>query len=209
MSVLINNKAGLINEIKDLCKTNKSKTIPLVCNTLCGFSVDCQIAITPGAICLDIGSKTIHWKELENEEDHFPSTILFSKFYRPGFDEYINDSPLITDAEIETAVNKLIQILDNISFTPLRIYNAQSVSPRSLITAHFVGVLNVQRCNKKINRFTPKPIKECSVCYEDTCVTTDCKHPLCLPCLEQMQMKSDRHFMTNDCPLCRQEITGY
>ena len=32
-------------------------------------------------------------------------------------------------------------------FTPLRICNAQTVSPRSLITAHKVGVLNVQRCN--------------------------------------------------------------
>jgi len=29
------------------------------------------------------------------------------------------------------------------TFTPLRILNAQSVSPRSLITAHEVGVLNV------------------------------------------------------------------
>jgi hypothetical protein len=34
-------------------------------------------------------------------------------------------------------------------FTPLRILNAQSVSPRSLITAHEVGVLNVQRCKNK------------------------------------------------------------
>jgi len=183
MSVIINNKAGLINEIKDLCKTNESKTIPLVCNTLCGFSIDCQIVITPSVICLDIGSKTIHWRERENEKDpndylsfdyyfHFPSALLFSKFSRPGFDEYMNDSPPITDAEIENAVNKLIQILDNISFTP-------------------------------------KSIQECSVCYEDTCGVTNCKHPLCLPCLEQLQMRSDRHFMTNDCPLCRQEITGY
>jgi hypothetical protein len=187
MSVLINNKTGLINEIKNICKSNKKKSIPLVCNTLCGFSIDCQIAITPSAICLDIGSKTIHWRELENEEDHFPSTILFSKFYRPGFDEYINDSSPITDAEIENAVNKLIQILDNISF------------------------------DKKTNRYNygeshkniSKPIQECSVCYEDTCGTTYCKHPLCLPCLEQLQMRSDRHFMTNDCPICRQEITGY
>lgn len=198
MSVLINNKAGLINEIKDICKTNKSKTIPLVCNTLCGFSVNCQIAITPSAIRLDIGSKTIHWRERENEKDpndylgfdyyfHFPSALLFSKFSRPGFDEYINDSPHITDAEIENAVNKLIQILDNISF------------------------------DKKTNRYNygeshkniSKPIQECSVCYEDTCGTTYCKHPLCLPCLEQLQMRSDRHFMTNDCPICRQEITGY
>jgi hypothetical protein len=81
----------------------------------------------------------------------------------------------------------LIQILDNISF------------------------------DKKTNRYnygeshknTPKPIQECSVCYEDTCGTTDCKHALCLPCLEQLQIRSDRHFMTNDCPICRQEITGY
>ena len=32
-------------------------------------------------------------------------------------------------------------------FTPLHIENAQSVSPRSLITAPEGGVLNVQRCN--------------------------------------------------------------
>lgn len=188
MSV-INNRSELINEIKDICKSNKIKTIPLVCNTLCGFSVNCQIVITPSAIRLDIGSKTIHWRERENEKDpyqlsvdyyfHFPSALLFSKFSRPGFDEYINDSPPITDSEIENAVNKLIQILDNISF------------------------------DKKTNRFTPKPVQECSVCYEDTCGVTDCKHPLCLPCLEQLQMRSDRHFMTNDCPLCRKEITGY
>jgi len=35
-------------------------------------------------------------------------------------------------------------------FTPLHIENAQSVSPRSLITAHEVGVLNVQRCKDQI-----------------------------------------------------------
>jgi hypothetical protein len=33
------------------------------------------------------------------------------------------------------------------NFTPLRIENAQSASPSSLITAHGVGVLNEQRCN--------------------------------------------------------------
>ena len=36
---------------------------------------------------------------------------------------------------------------DSTQITPLHISNAQSASPRSLITAHFVGVLNVQRCN--------------------------------------------------------------
>jgi superfamily II RNA helicase len=36
--------------------------------------------------------------------------------------------------------------------TPLRILNAQSVSPRSLITAHEVGVLNVQRCKPLVNK---------------------------------------------------------
>ena len=34
----------------------------------------------------------------------------------------------------------------DIDFTPLRIENAQSASPSSLITAHSVGVLNEQRC---------------------------------------------------------------
>ena len=201
MSVIINNKAGLINEIKDICKSNKTKTIPLVCNTLCGFSVDCQIVITPSAMRLDIGSKTIHWRERENEEDpndylefdyyfHFPSALLFSKFSRPGFDEYINDSPPITDSEIENAIFRLIQILDNISFDKK--------------TNRFTSLKNGGS-----NRKTPKPIQECSVCYEDTCGVTDCKHTLCLPCLEHIQMMSDRHFMTNDCPLCRKEITGY
>ena len=33
-------------------------------------------------------------------------------------------------------------------FTPLRIFNAQSASPRSLITAPKGGILNVQRCNE-------------------------------------------------------------
>ena len=209
MSVIINNKAGLINEIKDICKSNKTKKIPLVCNTLCGFSVDCQIVITPSAIRLDIGSKTIHWRERENEEDpndylsvdyyfHFPSALLFSKFSRPGFNEYINDSPPITDAEIENAVNKLIQILDNISFDKKT--NRFTTLPAT-ISASVIGV--------ESHRKTPKPVQECSVCFEDTCGVTDCKHPLCLPCLEQLQMMSDRHFMTNDCPLCRKESTGY
>jgi hypothetical protein len=195
MSVIINNKVGLINEIKDICKSNKTKTIPLVCNTLCGFSVNCQIVITPSAIRLDIGSKTIHWREHENEEDylgfdyyfHFPSAMLFSKFSRPGFNEYINNSSPITDTEVENAINKLIQILDNISFDKKS------------------NIFNYGESNRK----TSKPIQECSVCYEETCGITDCKHPLCLPCLEQLQMRNDNHFMTNDCPLCRQEITGY
>ena len=53
-----------------------------------------------------------------------------------------------TDLYYETQLNRFLG-----SFTPLRIYNAQSVSPRSLITAHKVGVLNVQRCktDKKWN----------------------------------------------------------
>ena len=38
-------------------------------------------------------------------------------------------------------------LMNSKHFTPLRISNAQPASPRSLITAHFVGVLNVQMCN--------------------------------------------------------------
>ena len=36
--------------------------------------------------------------------------------------------------------------------TPLRNLNAQSVSLRSLITAHNVGVLNMQRCKKTFRK---------------------------------------------------------
>lgn len=45
-------------------------------------------------------------------------------------------------------------------YTPLRIENAQSASPSSLITAHRVGVLNEQRCNGETNRIhTDIPIR--------------------------------------------------
>ena len=45
----------------------------------------------------------------------------------------------------------------NENITPLRTLrvNAQSASPRSLITAHEVGVLNVQRCNSFIGDGCP------------------------------------------------------
>jgi hypothetical protein len=38
-------------------------------------------------------------------------------------------------------------------FTPLHIENAQSASPCSLITAHEVGVLNVQRCKENLDSY--------------------------------------------------------
>ena len=41
---------------------------------------------------------------------------------------------------------RIDNIITSLRMSKLREYNAQSVSPRSLITAHFVGVLNVQRC---------------------------------------------------------------
>jgi hypothetical protein len=96
------------------------------------------------------------------------------------------DEP-ITSIEIENAIMKLIQILDSASFD----------------TKY-----------KKINFVTESPplstdVQECCVCFEDTNGATDCKHQLCLPCMEQLHIRNDRHFMTNDCPLCLQENNGY
>jgi hypothetical protein len=56
---------------------------------------------------------------------------------------------LVTEPDLYSpSINDIGNYVDKIpSFTPLRMSNAQSASHRSLITAHFVGVLNVQRCN--------------------------------------------------------------
>jgi len=43
----------------------------------------------------------------------------------------------------------MIKCRKEVRFTPLRISNAQSASPCSVITAREAGVLNVQRCNCK------------------------------------------------------------
>jgi len=235
MSVFIKNKAELFNEIKNIYKNNQKSTyIPLECNTLCGFSVKCQLLVTSTTIRLDIESKN-QIGEHDSVDDNaafdlyfcYPSNILFSKYERIDFTplKNSNDAPRerpilnlrgykkemnnntfsidewysiikqnkalvdepITSIEIENAIMKLIQILDSASFD----------------TKY-----------KKINFVTESPppatvLQECCVCFEDTNEATDCKHPLCLPCMEQLQMRCDRHFMTNDCPLCRQEITGY
>ena len=47
---------------------------------------------------------------------------------------------------IDILLNDNVFILHIMINMPLHIYNTQSVSPSSLTTAHFVGVLNVQRC---------------------------------------------------------------
>lgn len=40
------------------------------------------------------------------------------------------------------------------------------------------------------------PLEECSVCYESTITTTDCKHACCFKCMQKMTL----------CPLCRTEL---
>jgi len=51
-------------------------------------------------------------------------------------------------------------------FTPLRIENAQSASPSSLITAHIVGVLNEQRWNKEISNILMKILRMLFIPFE-------------------------------------------
>jgi len=211
-------RVGLIGEISSILDNYKTKPveIPLECENLCGFSVNCRVTVSLSSIRLDIKSKTIHWEVREDECDYewdtihymnFPSKMLFSKHDRIDFQKESNNKKSISinewyaivkknkdlvvlpisSVEIENAVDKLIDVIQEISF------------------------------DKKYNRFsfaenTPmmkKIVQECTVCYEDTTGITNCKHPLCLPCLEQLQIRCDRHFMTSDCPLCRQEITGY
>jgi archaellum component FlaF (FlaF/FlaG flagellin family) len=52
---------------------------------------------------------------------------------------------IVTDAHSDKIANHYVKIEDEtiLVITPLLITNEQSVSPRSLITAHNVGVLNV------------------------------------------------------------------
>jgi hypothetical protein len=214
MSVFIKNKAGLFNEIKNIYKNNQKSTyIPLECNTLCGFSVKCQLLVTSTTIRLDIESKNqIGQHDSDDNNTAFdlylcyPSNILFSKYERIDFKKETNNNPFsidewysiikqnkklvdepITSIEIENAIMKLIQILDSASFdTKYKKINFVTESPPSLTD-----------------------VQECCVCFEDTNWATDCKHQICLPCMEQLHIRNDRHFMTNDCPLCLDNGYGY
>ena len=43
----------------------------------------------------------------------------------------------------------MVPTILNMYFTPFRIEDAEYATPSSLITAHFVGVLNEKRCNNQ------------------------------------------------------------
>jgi hypothetical protein len=120
--------------------------------------------------------KNLHWYKKETNNNPFSIDEWYSIIKQ---NKKLVDEP-ITSIEIENAIMKLIQILDSASFD----------------TKY-----------KKINFVTESPppltdVQECCVCFEDTNGVTDCKHQLCLPCMEQLHIRNDRHFMTNDCPLC-------
>jgi len=76
-----------------------------------------------------------HIDELHKQIGHY-----IKKFTMNKDDDYEYDIELVNDD------NSGNNNSDNI--TPLRITNAQSVSPRSLTTAHKVDVLNVQMCKQ-------------------------------------------------------------
>lgn len=209
-------RVGLIGEISSILENYKTKPveIPLECENLCGFSVHCRVSVTLSNICLDIKSKTIHWEIPEDECDYdatyymnFPSKMLFSKHDRIDFQKESKNKTSISIKEWYAIVDKNKALVD----LPISLNEIENAVDT------LIDVIQEISFDKKYNRFsfvenTPmmrKNIQECAVCYEDTTGITDCKHPLCLPCLEQLQMRCDRHFMTNDCPLCRQEITGY
>jgi hypothetical protein len=68
---------------------------------------------------------------------------------------YVNPTiPRIEPTYIKPSLSDETRLYNNIleRLTPLRITNAQSASPCSLITADFVGVLNVQRCEQKLTK---------------------------------------------------------
>ena len=74
----------------------------------------------------------------------------YNKFYIPNRFVLSIASNISFDKIISFVKKSYFMKNNNTNITPLHICNAQSVSPRSLITAHIVGVLNVQRCNKEI-----------------------------------------------------------
>lgn len=94
------------------------------------------------------------------------------------------------------------------SITPLGTESAQSASSLSLITAHEVGVLNVQRCNNLTTDDptyfdTQLPAEECMVCYEEIereNVALKCGHTYCVQCfIKHMRVG-------NNCAGCRAPI---
>jgi hypothetical protein len=178
-------KEELTKEIKTIYDNfKKPSTIPLNSANLCGLSVNCELALTSGIISLDITSKTICQGMHDGYEKSymtFPSKIIFAS------KDFVKKP---SSEEIETSVNKIIQIFENISF------------------------------DKKLNKFNfvsytsndEKPIRECAVCFEMTNGSSFCRHPLCLPCWEQMQLtKRQGHDCPNcldcpNCPICRKDL---
>jgi len=74
----------------------------------------------------------------------------YNKFYIPNRFVLSIASNISFDKIISFVKKSYFMKNNNTNITPLHICNAQSVSPRSLITAHNVGVLNEQRCNKEM-----------------------------------------------------------
>ena len=94
--------------------------------------------------CIIIGLKELDNLELLNKHIH----VYFSHSYKNQ-----NGSKYIL--ETFKASNSILYDFEYFinSFTPFRIEDAQYATPSPLITAHFVGVLNEKRCNKRIIGF--------------------------------------------------------
>jgi len=81
-------------------------------------------------------------RTLETLLYEFPA--LFESRKKKNIKTESNVEPTLCDTLVDDEVVFVPKSIEVI--TPLHTENAQSVSPRSLITAHEVGVLNVQRC---------------------------------------------------------------
>ena len=60
-----------------------------------------------------------------------------------------------------------------------------------------------------VSIITHEPINNCSVCYDENSVLTDCNHNLCRECYYNIKKKLSKNLSFPKCPICRTQIKNY
>jgi hypothetical protein len=113
------------------------------------------------------------------------------------FNKEIYVSPVFNEQTISATLDKMLEILGTLKFNK---YN---------------GIFSTETCDiyLSVNDFF-KDVNglvlqggECSICLELINTKTECKHYLCVPCYQQINLVgNDEDEQERPCPMCREDI---
>ena len=149
-------------------------------------------------IYMKIESKNISLYDEESKDrfeelDEFPLDYFQAILYVRGDDQELDKDDYMN------AVQKLYETLRKLKFSKLngcfQIKEDDEEEDDVLILEELLNHSNIE-----------STFDVCCVCTSKTFTKTDCGHPLCFVCWEQIKIKYVDNDKTMDCPICRKNI---